>query len=47
MPFDVAHTVLLAMDCQAGIVSMYVKPPEEFVERASSVLRAARKAACR
>jgi nicotinamidase-related amidase len=44
MAFDVAHTVLLAMDCQAGIVSIYVKPPEEFVERASSVLRAARKA---
>jgi nicotinamidase-related amidase len=44
MTFDVAHTVLLAMDCQAGIVSIYVKPPEEFVERASSVLRAARKA---
>jgi nicotinamidase-related amidase len=44
MVFDVAHTVLLAMDCQAGIVSIYAKPPEEFVARASSVLRAARKA---
>jgi nicotinamidase-related amidase len=43
--FDTAHTALLAMDCQAGIVSIYAKPPEEFVERAASVLRAARKAA--
>jgi nicotinamidase-related amidase len=33
------------MDCQAGIVSIYAKPPEEFVERASSVLRAARRVA--
>jgi nicotinamidase-related amidase len=32
------------MDCQAGIVSIYAKPPEEFVERASLVLRAARAA---
>jgi nicotinamidase-related amidase len=40
--FDVAHTALVAMDCQAGIVSIYAKPQEEFVERASSVLRAAR-----
>lgn len=38
--FEVAHTALLAMDCQSGIVSIYAKPPEEFVERASSVLRA-------
>jgi nicotinamidase-related amidase len=44
MTFDVAHTAVLAMDCQAGIVSIFVKPPEEFVERASKVLRAARKA---
>lgn len=43
MTFDVAHTALLGMDCQAGIVSIYVKPPEQFVERASTVLRAARK----
>jgi nicotinamidase-related amidase len=40
--FDVVHTALLAMDCQAGIVSIYAKPPAEFVDRASSVLRAAR-----
>src|ERR1700722_9659257 len=44
MSFDVAHTALVAMDCQAGIVSIYAKPQEEFVERASSVLRAARSA---
>jgi nicotinamidase-related amidase len=45
LSFDLAHTALVAMDCQAGIVSIYAKPPEEFVERASSVLRAARRAA--
>ncbi len=42
--FDIAHTALLAMDCQAGIVSIYAKPPEEFLGRAASVLGAARKA---
>jgi nicotinamidase-related amidase len=31
------------MDCQTGVVSIYAKPPEPFVERCSSVLRAARK----
>jgi nicotinamidase-related amidase len=40
--FDVAHTALIAMDCQAGIVSIYAKPQDEFIERASSVLQAAR-----
>ncbi len=40
-----SHTTVLAMDCQAGIVSFYAKPQEEFVERAASVLRAARSAA--
>jgi nicotinamidase-related amidase len=30
------------MDCQAGIVSIYAKPQEEFLERAASVLRSAR-----
>ncbi len=44
MKFDFAHTAVLAMDCQAGIVSIYAKPKAEFVERASSVLRAARSA---
>jgi len=39
-----AHTAVLAMDCQAGVVSIYAKPPEPFLGRCSSVLRAARKA---
>jgi len=42
--FDVAHTAVVAMDCQAGIVSIYAKPPDEFAERASLVLQAARAA---
>ena len=42
--FDIPHTALLAMDCQAGIVSIYAKPQEEFIARASSVVRAARTA---
>jgi nicotinamidase-related amidase len=42
--FDIPHTALLAMDCQAGIVSIYAKPQEEFVARAAQVLRAARTA---
>jgi nicotinamidase-related amidase len=41
--FDIAHTAVLAMDCQAGIVSIYAEPQEEFLGRAASVLRAARK----
>ncbi len=32
------------MDCQSALVSIYAKPPEPFLERCSSVLRAARKA---
>lgn len=40
-----SHTALVAMDCQAGIMSIYANAPEQFVERASSLLRAARKAA--
>jgi nicotinamidase-related amidase len=40
--FDIAHTAVLAMDCQTGTVSIYVRPPEEFLERASGVLRTAR-----
>ncbi|HEV2206651.1 MAG TPA: isochorismatase family cysteine hydrolase [Candidatus Acidoferrales bacterium] len=44
MMFDAAHTAVLAMDCQSGIVSIYAKPPQEFTERASAVLRAARRA---
>ncbi|MGA7415268.1 MAG: isochorismatase family cysteine hydrolase [Bryobacteraceae bacterium] len=42
LKLDFAHTAVLAMDCQAGIVSIYAKPKEEFVARASSVLRTAR-----
>ena len=44
MKFDPARTAVLAMDCQVGIVSIYAKPPEEFLGRAASVLAAARKA---
>ena len=42
---DIPHTALLVLDCQAGIVSIYAKPPEEFVARGASVIRAARTAA--
>jgi len=42
--FDPAHTAVLALDCQAGLVPIYAKPVEEFVQRAASVLRAAREA---
>jgi len=41
---DPNRTAVLAMDCQAGIVSIYAKPAEEFVERAARVLDAARRA---
>jgi len=44
LSFDSAHTAVLAMDCQAGIVAVYAKPPEEFAARAATVLRAARAA---
>ena len=43
-PLDVPRTAVLPMDCQAGIVSVYAKPQEEFLDRASRVLAAARKA---
>ena len=43
LSFIPAHTAVLGMDCQAGLVSLYVKPQEPFVERCSSVLRGARK----
>ena len=42
--FDPTRTAVLAMDCQAAIVAAYVKPPEPFLERAVSVLNAARRA---
>jgi nicotinamidase-related amidase len=44
LTLDRSHTAFLAMDCQSGIVSQYVKPAEEFLARASSVLKAARQA---
>jgi nicotinamidase-related amidase len=40
--FDHVHTALLAMDCQNGVVSVYAKAQDEFLIRASGVLRAAR-----
>ncbi len=43
LSFDIAHTALLAMDCQAGIVAMYTNP-EEFLARAAAAAGAARKA---
>lgn len=41
---DIPRTALLAMDCQTGIVSIYAKPQDEFIARASSLLQAARTA---
>jgi nicotinamidase-related amidase len=43
--FEPARTAVLAMDCQAGIVSAYVKDQEDFLGRAASVLERARKLA--
>jgi nicotinamidase-related amidase len=43
LSFYPAHTALLGMDCQTGVVSIYAKPPEPFLGRCSSVLRVARK----
>jgi nicotinamidase-related amidase len=42
--FDSSHTVVLAMDCQAGVISIYAKPQDDFVARVSDVLNAARAA---
>jgi len=44
LAFEISRTAILAMDCQTGVVSIYVQPPEEFLQRASGVLAAARKA---
>jgi nicotinamidase-related amidase len=41
---DHSHTAVLAMDCQAGIVAQYVKPADDFLDRAVNVLGAARSA---
>jgi nicotinamidase-related amidase len=43
MTFDIPHTALLAMDCQTGIVSIYIKDGG-FIERAADVVKAARTA---
>jgi nicotinamidase-related amidase len=42
--FDSAHTAVLAMDCQSGLVSVYTTPADGFLDRAASVLQAARTA---
>src|SRR5215469_8847874 len=44
LSFYPAHTAVLGMDCQAGILSIYAKPQDAFLERCVSVLRATRKA---
>jgi nicotinamidase-related amidase len=44
LPFYPAHTALLGMDCQAGVVAFYAKPQEPFLDRCSNVLHGARKA---
>ena len=46
-PFNISRAALLAMDCQAGIISVYIKPPEEFLRRASKAVQAARKSGMR
>jgi len=42
--FDPRHTAVLALDCQSGIISVYVKPESDFTEGCSKVLDAARNA---
>lgn len=42
--FDPHRTAVLAMDCQTGIVTIYAKPPGEFIDRASRVISTARSA---
>ena len=44
LPLYPAHTALLGLDCQTGVVSIYAKPRESFLDRCASVLRGARKA---
>jgi nicotinamidase-related amidase len=43
LSFDPARSAVLSMDCQAGIVSIYVKQPEGFLGRAASVLERSRR----
>jgi nicotinamidase-related amidase len=43
LPIDPAHTAVLSMDCQTGIVSIYAKEGKDaFLTRAASVLNHAR-----
>lgn len=42
--FDLAHTAVLALDCQAGVISVYAKPQDEFIARTSHLLDSARSA---
>ena len=44
VPFYPAHTAVLSLDCQTGVVAVYAKPQESFLERCATVLQAARKA---
>jgi len=44
LSFEPARSAVLSMDNQAGIVSIYVKEPEGFLGRASSVLERSRSA---
>jgi len=44
LSFDPSRSAVLSMDNQAGIVSIYVKEPEGFLEHASSVLERSRSA---
>jgi nicotinamidase-related amidase len=43
LSFYPSHTAVLGMDCQTGVVSIYAKPQEAFLDRCASVLRSARK----
>jgi nicotinamidase-related amidase len=42
--FDPSHTVVLALDCQTGVIAIYAKPQGDFITRVSNVLNAARAA---
>ena len=42
--FDPSHTVVLALDCQTGVISIYAKPQGDFITRVSNVLNVARAA---
>lgn len=44
LSFDPARSAVLSMDNQAGIVSIYVKEPEDFLKHAASVLERSRSA---